>query len=130
MGQSHGSDVERRLERLNYLARMLDSALRIPGTNIRFGADAALDLIPVIGNIVTTAMAGYIILEAYRLRLPNHVIARMIGNVAFDAVVSAVPIFGNIADVFFRANRRNVRLIARHLGNALDNRGLARRVLD
>jgi len=99
------------VERLDRLATLLDSALVIPGTNIRFGADAVLGLVPGIGDLVTTAMSAYIVYEAHRLGAPHHLIMRMVGNVAFDSVITAVPVAGNVADVFFRANRRNMRLL-------------------
>jgi len=103
------------IERLDYLATLLDSALVIPGTGIRFGADAIVGLVPGIGDLITTALSAYIVYEAHRLGAPPHVIARMIGNVAFDSVISAVPVAGNVADVFFRANRRNMRLLRQWL---------------
>ena len=99
------------VERLDRLATLLDSALVIPGTNIRFGADAMVGLVPGIGDAITTALSAYIVYEAHRLGAPRHLIARMIANVAFDSVITAVPVAGNLADVFFRANRRNMRLL-------------------
>jgi hypothetical protein len=99
------------VERLDRLATLLDTALVIPGTNIRFGADAVLGLVPGIGDAVTTVLSAYIVYEAYRLGAPQQLIMRMIANVAFDSVITAVPVAGNVADVFFRANRRNMRLL-------------------
>ena len=99
------------LERLERLSILLDTALVIPGTNIRFGADAVVGLFPGIGDAVTTALAAYFVYEAYRLGAPTHLLARMIANVAFDGVVGAVPLAGDVLDVLFRANRRNVRLL-------------------
>src|SRR5215813_6777109 len=99
------------VERLDRLATLLDTALVIPGTNIRFGADAVVGLVPGIGDVVTTLLSAYIVYEASRLGAPAHLIARMVANVAFDSVVTAVPVAGNVADVFFRANRRNMRIL-------------------
>jgi hypothetical protein len=99
------------VERLDRLATLLDSALVIPGTNIRFGADALVGLVPGIGDAITTVLSAYIVYEAHRLGAPSHLIARMVANVAFDSVITAVPIAGNVADVFFRANRRNMRIL-------------------
>jgi hypothetical protein len=99
------------VERLDRLATLLDSVLVIPSTNIRFGADAVIGLVPGIGDAITTALSAYIVYEAHRLGAPQHLIARMIANVAFDSVITAVPVAGNVADVFFRANRRNMRLL-------------------
>ena len=99
------------VERLDRLATLLDTVLVIPGTNIRFGADAIVGLVPGIGDVLTTGLSAYIVYEAHRLGAPQHVIMRMIANVAFDSVITAVPVAGSVADVFFRANRRNMRLL-------------------
>ena len=99
------------VERLDRLATLLDTALVVPGTSIRFGADALIGLVPGIGDAITTALSAYIVYEAHRLGAPAHLVARMIANVAFDSVITAVPVAGNVADVFFRANRRNMRLL-------------------
>jgi hypothetical protein len=94
----------------------LDTAFVIPGTNIRFGADALIGLAPGIGDSVTTALAAYIVYEAHQLGAPRRVLIRMIGNVAIDGIVGAVPVFGDLFDVAFRANRRNVRILREHFG--------------
>ncbi|MBP2312863.1 DUF4112 domain-containing protein [Azospirillum soli] len=105
-------------ERLEWLAWAMDNAVRVPGTNIRLGADALLGLVPGVGNIVTTAVSGYLIREAWRLGVPRRTIARMVGNVALDSVVSAVPVVGNVADVFWKANRKNMEILNQHLGRS------------
>ena len=99
------------LARLDRLARILDTALVIPGTRIRFGADALIGLVPGIGDAVTTALSAYIVYQAHRLGAPAPLITRMVLNVALDSAITAVPIAGNVADVFFRANRMNLRLL-------------------
>jgi Domain of unknown function (DUF4112) len=101
--------------RLEALSRLLDSAVLIPGTNQRVGIDALLGLVPGIGDLVSTALASYLIWEARQLGLPRWKIARMIGNVAADTVLGAVPLAGDVFDVFFRANRRNMRILRDHL---------------
>jgi hypothetical protein len=103
------------LERLEWLAVLLDSALLIPGTNIRFGADAVIGLLPGIGDAITSAVSAYIVFEARRLGVPRHLLMRMIANVAIDGLVGAIPVAGDFFDVMFRANRRNVQLLRRHL---------------
>ena len=104
------------------LARTLDAAVRIPGTNIRVGLDALLGLIPGIGDAVGAALSGYIVLAAARLGLPKSVIARMLLNLGIDTVVGAVPIVGDIFDVAFRANTRNVALIESSLAAPRETR--------
>jgi len=104
-----------RIARMDALATLLDTALVIPGTNVRFGLDALIGLFPAIGDIITTALSLFIVHEAYQLGAPGHVIARMLGNVALDGVFSAVPLVGDAFDVAWRANRRNMALLLRHL---------------
>ena len=102
--------------RLEALAHLLDSAFQIPGTNHRVGIDAILGLIPGIGDLVSTALASYIIWEARQLGLPRWKIARMIGNVAVDTAIGAIPFAGDVFDVVFKSNQRNLRIIHEHLG--------------
>lgn len=103
------------LERLDRLSRLLDTAIAVPGTSIRLGADAAIGLVPGIGDLVTTLISAYIIREAHRLGAPRHPILRMVGNVALDGLIGAIPLAGDVFDVLWRANRRNVRLLRDHL---------------
>jgi Domain of unknown function (DUF4112) len=100
-----------RIARIDALATLLDTALVIPGTSVRFGLDAVVGLFPGVGDIITTALSLFIVHEAYRLGAPSHVIARMLGNVALDGVFGAVPLVGDAFDVLWRANRRNMRLL-------------------
>ena len=102
-----------RIARIDALATLLDTALVIPGTTVRFGLDALIGLFPAVGDIITTALSLFIVHEAYQLGAPGHVIARMLGNVALDGVVGMVPLAGDAFDVMFRANMRNVRLLRR-----------------
>ncbi len=111
-GSARERDVRRRLERI---ARVLDSRWRIPGTGVRFGADAALNLIPGLGLVASKGVSAYLILEARRLGVPPGMLMRMIGNIGLDALISAVPVAGWIGDIFFRANLRNMALLRQHL---------------
>lgn len=112
-------------ERLERLAWFLDSAFRVPGTEVRFGADAVLGLVPGLGNAATTLLSAYLIHEAWRSGVPKAALARMAGNVALDSLFTAVPLVGTVADLFWRANRRNMAILARHLDDAA-NREAAR----
>jgi hypothetical protein len=87
----------------------------MPGTNIRYGIDGLIGLIPVVGDIITTAIQLWLVREARALGAPWHVTARMLGNVALDGVIGVVPLVGDAFDVMFRANIRNVRLLRRWL---------------
>lgn len=103
-----------RLARLDALANLLDTAFVLPGTNIRFGFDAMIGLVPGIGDAITTLISLYIVREARELGAPRHLIARMLANVALDGIAGAVPFLGDAFDVMWRANRRNVALLRKH----------------
>ena len=104
---------EQRLARLDAVAKLLDIAFILPGTNIRYGIDGIIGLIPVVGDIIATALSLWLVREARALGAPWYVTARMLGNVAVQGVVGAVPVAGDAFDVLFRANMRNVRLLRR-----------------
>ena len=115
--------------RITALTKLLDSAFQIPGTNHRVGIDALLGLIPGIGDLVSTALASYIIWEAKQLGLPRWKIARMIGNVAVDTAIGAIPVAGDAFDLFFKANERNLRIVHEHLKRGpKEIDGVARRI--
>jgi Domain of unknown function (DUF4112) len=104
---------EQRLARLDAVARLLDIAFILPGTNIRYGIDGIIGLIPVVGDLIATALSLWLVREARALGAPWHITARMLGNVAIQGVVGAVPVAGDAFDVLFRANIRNVRMLRR-----------------
>src|SRR6478752_5586718 len=104
---------EQRLARLDAIAKLLDVAFILPGTNIRYGIDGLIGLIPVVGDLITTAISLWLVREARALGAPWHITARMLANVAVDGVVGIVPIAGDAFDVMFRANVRNVRMLKR-----------------
>jgi hypothetical protein len=103
------------LARARTLARLLDSAARVPGTNIRFGADAVIGLIPGLGDIGGAALAGYLVILAQRLGVPRAVVLRMLGNVAVDTIAGSVPVIGDLFDVAYKSNLKNVALLERAL---------------
>jgi len=101
--------------RMEALATLLDSAILIPGTNQRVGFDALIGLVPGVGDAISAALSAYIIWEARQLGLPRWKIARMVANVALDTALGAVPVAGDLFDVLFRANKRNMRIVREHL---------------
>jgi len=104
--------------RLDGLARFLDSAVRVPGTNIRFGADALLNLVPGVGTLASKGMSAYLIWEAHRLGAPVPILLRMVRNVGIDFLIGAIPVAGWVGDVFYRSNLRNMDLLRKHLDEA------------
>ena len=106
------------LDRLDLLARLFDTAFILPGTNIRFGIESVMRLVPGIGDAAASALSCYLLYEAHRLDVPKHVFARMAANVAIEGVVGAIPILGDLFDVGFRANRRNVKILREHFERA------------
>jgi hypothetical protein len=102
---------EQRLKRLEAVAKLLDVAFILPGTNIRYGIDGIIGLIPVVGDIIATGLSLWLVHEARAVGAPWHVTARMLANVAFQGTVGMVPVAGDAIDVLFRANMRNARLL-------------------
>jgi hypothetical protein len=108
---SSGESRDEALDRLDMLARLFDTAFILPGTNIRFGVEAVMRLVPGIGDAAASALSCWLLYEAHRLGVPKHVFARMAANVAIEGLVGAVPFLGDMFDVGFRANRRNVKIL-------------------
>src|SRR5204862_6299284 len=104
---------EWRSARMYCLAKLLDVSFILSGTNIRYGIDGLIGLFPSFGYIITTAISLWLVREARALGAAWHISARMLANVAVDAVVGIVPLAGDAFDVMFRANVRNVRLLRR-----------------
>jgi hypothetical protein len=111
-------DLDGRVGNIRTLARVLDSAVQIPGTQIRLGADSIFGLVPVVGDIAGAALSGYIVLASARLGAPASTLARMVINIGIDTVVGSVPVLGDMFDVGWRANMKNVDLLESHLGGS------------
>lgn len=118
-----------RVARIRTLARMLDSAVAIPGTTIRVGADSILGLIPVVGDLGGAALSGYIVLTSARLGAPPSTLVRMLINIAIDTVLGSVPVLGDMFDVGWRANMMNADLLESHLGGSVESRRANRLVV-
>jgi len=102
------------LKALHWWADLLDSRFRVPGTNIRFGIDPLLSLIPGLGDLASPVFALVLITHALQLQVPHVIVARMAINALVDAAIGCVPIAGNVGDVFWRANTANLALLERH----------------
>lgn len=113
-----GTQQITRLRRLRRLARFADTAVRVPGTRIRFGADSLVGLLPGVGDGLMAFLSIYIIYEASRLGVSKRTLVRMVLNVAVDLGIGSVPLAGDAFDLFFKANKRNVELLEAELGMA------------
>jgi len=117
------------VERLRALSRLLDTAFTIPGTRYRFGLDPLIGLVPGLGDAVSAVFSGYIILQASRLGAPQSVVTRMIANVALDTLVGWVPVLGDLFDVAWKSNLRNMALLDSHLQQPAAARAGSRKAL-
>ncbi len=110
-----GRDIQSVRRRIEAIERVMERGFTIPGTNQAFGLDFILGLVPVAGDVLTAAMGTWLVWEARNLGMSKVQLARMLGNVGFDALLGTVPLVGDAADFFFRSNSRNLRIIRRHL---------------
>lgn len=108
-----GEDL--RMRRLRALAKVMDSSIRVPGTNFRFGLDAVVGLVPGLGDVFGALVSGYIVFESARFGASGPTLIRMLGNIGVEALLGAVPALGDLFDAAFRANNRNVRLLEDHV---------------
>jgi hypothetical protein len=112
---SLGTDAAAVRARIEAVEKVLERSLVVPGINQPVGLDFIIGLVPVLGDLVTTAMGAWIVWEARNLGMSKWQLARMTANVGFDTVLGAVPLVGDAADFFFRSNSRNLKLIRKHL---------------
>ena len=105
---------QRGLKHLGRLAKLMDAQFRIPGTEIRFGLDGIIGLIPGAGDLSTFAVSGYMLWIMAGNGASGYVLARMTINILIDALIGAIPLLGDIFDIAFKANMRNLRLMQEH----------------
>ena len=103
-----------KIERLRRLAWLIDASGRVPGTRFRFGLNSLLGLAPGIGDAALTLISLYIVYEARRLGVPRAKLARMLTNVGIEAALGSVPVLGDLFDVMWKANLRNLDIIDEH----------------
>jgi len=106
--------ITRRLRRLRRAAWLIDAALRLPGTRFRLGLNSLIGLPPVFGDAALVAISLYFVVEAARLNVPRRVLARMTLNIAIEFALGVVPVLGDVLDVIWKANLRNVELLEQH----------------
>jgi hypothetical protein len=100
--------------RLRAFQRLLDEAFRVPGTSFRFGWDPIIGLVPWAGDVLTALLSLAIVVQAHRMRVPRIIQMRMLLNVVIDVCLGIVPIVGDVADVFWKSNSKNMALLERH----------------
>jgi hypothetical protein len=110
-----GNDPASIRARVEAMETLLERSFRIPGINVPVGLDALIGLVPVLGDVITTALGAYIVWEARNLGLSKWQLTRMGANVAFDTVIGLIPLVGDAADLVFRSNTRNLKIIRKHL---------------
>lgn len=110
-------ETARLIAELDALAIALDAKWTIPGTRIRFGYDALVGLVPGLGDAAMGLVSLYLVLRASNLGASRWLLARMVGNVLLDTTLGSVPLAGSVFDVFFKANKRNIRLLRNHIAD-------------
>ena len=105
------------LRRLRQISHLLDNAIPIPGTKYRIGLDPILGLIPGGGDLVGSIFAGYVVFKSAQLGVPQETLIQMAANIVFDTVAGTVPVAGDLFDVAWKANVKNIELLDAHLGS-------------
>jgi hypothetical protein len=103
------------LNRIRKLSRLMDTAIRIPGTKFRIGLDPIIGLIPGAGDLISTTLSAYIIYLATRFGLPPQDLRKMIFHIGLEAVVGSVPLIGDLFDAYYKSNIRNLAILEQHL---------------
>ncbi len=111
--QAHRHGAGPANEQLDLLARVLDDIFQVPGTNIRFGLDSLIGLLPGFGDAISGLLSTLIVWTAWQRGLPRATVYRMVGNIALDSLLGAVPILGDLFDVAWKSNRKNYQLLVR-----------------
>lgn len=111
------------------VARLMDDAVEIPVLGIRVGLDSVIGLIPGGGDVAGAAMGGWIVVQAARMGASPSVLGRMLMNLGLDALIGAVPLLGDLFDLVFKANRRNVQILEDHIRNPDRTRTRSRKVV-
>jgi hypothetical protein len=102
-------------DKLNQLAWLMDSYFRIPGTQIRFGLDGLIGLIPGFGDALGAVISSHILTQAAQMGVPKSILLKMTFNIGFDAILGIVPVIGDVSDIVWKANQRNVQLLNDYL---------------
>lgn len=112
-----------KLTRLRRVSKILDNAIAIPGTKISFGLDPILGLIPGGGDTITGGIAAYIVVEAARMGVPREILGKMVSNIVIDSFAGTVPVVGDLFDLGWKANVKNIELLEKHLDITKSSQG-------
>ena len=104
-----------RINRLRRISRILDNAIGIPGTKLRFGLDPIIGLLPGGGDVITGGLSAYIAIEAARMGVPRQILGQMVGNILLDSFAGTIPVLGDLFDVGWKSNVKNIELLEKHL---------------
>lgn len=112
---SNKDSNEKILKRLRTLTHVLDNAIPIPGTPYSIGLDPLLGLFPAGGDIAGAALSAYIVISSAKLGLPQESLVRMVLNILLEVFVGTVPVLGDLFDVAWKANVKNMELLDTHI---------------
>ena len=98
-------------EKLNRLAWLMDNSFRIPGTQMRFGLDGLIGLIPGLGDAIGAIISSHILTQAAQMGAPKSLLLKMAFNIGLDAILGIIPVVGDVSDFIWKANQRNVQLL-------------------
>lgn len=118
------------LKRIRKIAKLLDTAIGIPGTKFRIGLDPILGLIPGGGDLITAGISAYMIYLATRFGLERSQIMEMVKNVAIETGIGFIPIAGDIFDAYFKANMRNLEILEKHIAETEFNSNVTEKTVD
>ena len=117
------------IKNLEWLAKLMDSQFLIPGTKIRFGLDAIIGLIPGAGDFASFIVSAIMLSTLSKRGASGYLLARMTANIVVDALVGAIPVLGDIFDVAFKANERNLKLMKEHYNEGKHKGGAAKFII-
>jgi hypothetical protein len=99
---------------IDYISSLLDNKYRIPFTQVRFGADFLVGLIPTVGDWLSFGISSILVFAMMRRGIGVGMLLKMLGNITLDATVGSIPILGDIFDLHYKANRRNVAMLKQY----------------
>lgn len=112
---AHPALEKRTAKRVAWLSWLLDKSIRVPGTNARIGVDGLIGLIPGVGDLIGGLLSTWIVLIAARVGAPTAVLMNMSMNAFIDTALGAIPIVGDLFDLAWQSNEKNLTLLNAYL---------------